>query len=181
MNDQHETSPAEPAGGLRCARTGDVPIIQQIVNSFADRGDMLSRSLAELYESLRDFVVWEQDGTVVGCCALQMTWFDLAEIKSLSVIEPAQGKGIGSALVRRCVEDARALDARRVFALTYKPEFFQRLGFRKIDRAQLPNKAWAECFRCVKFPDCDEQPVLIELQEQPEPVTGDAPADSRWI
>jgi len=181
MNDQHETSPAEPAGGLRCARTGDVPAIQQIVNSFAERGDMLPRSLAELYESLRDFVVWEQDGTVVACCALQMTWADLAELKSLSVMGPAQHKGIGSALVRRCVEDARALDARRVFALTYKPEFFERLGFKKIDKAQLPNKAWAECFRCVKFPDCDEQPVLIDLQERTEPITGDAVPDSRRI
>ncbi len=165
MNDQHETTRAVAAGQLRCALMDDVPTIQQIVNSFADRGDMLPRSLAELYESLRDFVVWEQDGAVVGCCEMHVTWTDMAEIKSLGVIESAQRKGIGSALVSRCVEDARALDVRRVFALTYQPEFFERLGFTQIDKSELPHKAWAECTRCVKFPDCGELAVLIELHE----------------
>ena len=163
MNDQHETTRAAEAGQLRCARIDDVPTIQQIVNSFADRGDMLPRSLAELYESLRDFVVWEEDGAVVGCCAMHVTWSDMAEIKALGVIERVQKKGVGSALVSRCVEDARALDVRRVFALTYQPEFFERLGFAQIDKSLLPHKAWAECTRCVKFPDCGELAVLIEL------------------
>ena len=181
MNDQHETSRAEPCGRLRCARMDDVPTIQQIVNSFADRGDMLPRSLAELYENLRDFVVWERAGSVVACCALHVTWTDLAEIKSLGVIEPAQGKGIGSALVRRCVEDARVLNARRVFALTYRPEFFERFGFEQIDKAQLPHKVWAECTRCVKFPDCDEQAVQIDLRERTRPVTNGAAPESRQI
>ena len=163
MKDQRETMRAAAAGRLRPAQMDDIPAIQRIVNSFAERGDMLPRSLAELYESLRDFVVWEQDGAVVACCALQVTWTDLAEIKSLCVIESAQGKGIGLALVERCVEDARELGTRRVFALTYRPEFFERIGFTQIDKAKLPNKALAECFRCVKFPGCDEQAVLMEL------------------
>jgi amino-acid N-acetyltransferase len=150
-------------GGMRRARMGDVASMQRIINDAADRGKMLPRALAELYETLRDFVVWEKDGEVVGCCALHVAWADLAEIKSLSVAESVQGKGIGATMVQRCLEDARDLGVRRVFALTYQSAFFKTQGFHPIDKALLPHKIWAECTRCVKFPDCDEQAVQIDL------------------
>jgi len=164
----HESERDTPAGRLRRARMDDVTVVQQLINTFADRGELLPRSLAELYDNLRDFVVWEQSGDVVACCALHVTWAGLAEIKSLGVADPVQGTGIGAMLVRRCIEDARALGVHRVFALTYRPEFFVRLGFEPIDKSLLPHKVWAECIRCVKFPNCDEQAVQIELERPAE-------------
>ncbi|MCD6288640.1 MAG: GNAT family N-acetyltransferase, partial [Candidatus Hydrogenedentes bacterium] len=122
-------------GQMRRARMDDVVAMQRIINEAADRGEMLPRSLAELYETLRDFVVWERDGEVVACCAMRVTWVDLAEIKSLSVVRSVQGKGIGSAMVQRCLDDARDLGVRRVFALTYQPGFFEKQGFRPIDKS----------------------------------------------
>ncbi len=170
-NDQHEPDADITPGRMRPARIDDVPAIQRIINTFADRGDMLPRSLAELYGNLRDFVVWEQHDEVVACCALHVTWEDLAEVKSLGVVDNVQGQGIGTALVRRCLDDARELDARRVFALTYIPEFFIRLGFESVDKSLLPHKVWAECTRCVKFPDCDEEAVQIELDKPAGPAS----------
>lgn len=158
-------------GAMRRARMDDVVQMQKVINDAADRGEMLARSLAELYETLRDFVVWEQDGEVVACCALRIAWADLAEIKSLSVAQNNQGKGIGAVMVQKCLEDARHLGVRRVFALTYQSEFFEKQRFHPIDKALLPHKVWAECTRCVKFPDCDEQALQIDLE------ANDTPAD----
>jgi len=165
VTDESSSTRPASAGTLRRAEIGDVSAIQRILKSFADQGDMLPRSLGELYENLRDFVVWEQDGELVACCALHVTWENLAEVKSLGVTEPVQGKGIGTELVKQCLEDARSLKVTRVFALTYRPDFFARLGFAPIDKSLLPHKVWAECIRCVKFPDCDEQAVLIDLAD----------------
>jgi len=155
VTDESSSTRPASAGTLRRAEIGDVSAIQRILKSFADQGDMLPRSLGELYENLRDFVVWEQDGELVACCALHVTWENLAEVKSLGVTEPVQGKGIGTELVKQCLEDARSLKVTRVFGL----------GFAPIDKSLLPHKVWAECIRCVKFPDCDEQAVLIDLAD----------------
>lgn len=149
---------------IRKARASDVPAMQRLVNFFADRGDMLHRSLAQLYESLRDFFVAEEDGEVVGCVALHVVWRDLAEIRSLAVAEEAQGKGYGKRLVLECLREAPTLDIERVFALTYKPAFFENLGFRVCDRAELPRKVWTECVHCPKFYDCQEIAVIIDLR-----------------
>ncbi|MGC8861972.1 MAG: N-acetyltransferase [Armatimonadota bacterium] len=148
---------------IRKARVPDVPAIQQLVNSFAERGVMLPRSLSALYESIRDFYVVENDGVVVGCCALHITWEDLAEIKSLAVDESVQGGGYGRALVEACLAEAREMGVPRVFALTYIPEFFEKAGFRRVDKTALPHKVWSECINCPKFPDCGEEAVIIEL------------------
>jgi len=153
---------------VRKARTADVPAMQRLVNFFADRGDMLHRSLAQFYENLRDFFVVEEDGKVVGCVALHVVWRDLAEIKSLAVAEEAQGRGYGKRLVLECLREAPSLGVERVFALTYKPQFFERLGFRVCDRAELPRKVWTECVHCPKFYDCQEVAVIIEVQSQEE-------------
>ena len=148
---------------IRKATIHDVPEMQKIINGFADKGDLLPRSLNQLYEDLRDFLVLEEEGRIAGTCALHVNWGDLAEVKALVVDESFQGKGIGRQLVEKCLDEARSLGITRVFALTYKPDFFARLGFREVDKAQLPQKVWNECIHCVKFPDCGEVAVIREL------------------
>lgn len=137
--------------------------MQALINGFADRGEMLHRSMSQLYEYIRDFWVAEQDGIVVGCAALHVMWQDLAEVKSLAVSDVLQGRGVGRALVEHCLTEADELRIHRVYALTYKPAFFEKLGFRVIDRAELPRKVWTECVFCPKFNGCDEIAVAIDL------------------
>lgn len=150
---------------LRRARVADVEAVQKLINSFADRGEMLPRSLNELYENVRDLFVAEADGELIGCCALHVNWGDLAEIKCLAVREGHRGKGLGGNLVRACLADARELALSRVFLLTYIPDYFARFGFRRVDKAQLPQKVWSECIRCPKFPDCGEVSMVLELEQ----------------
>jgi len=148
---------------IRKARISDVPAVQRLVNSFADRGDLLHRSLNELYENLRDYFVIEDETEIVGCCALHVNWEDLAEIKSLVVSEVAQGEGLGKRLLEACVGEAHDLGVARLFALTYKPGFFEKNGFQRVDKADLPQKIWTECVRCPKFPDCGEEALVLTL------------------
>lgn len=148
---------------IRKATVADVKDIQELVNSHADKGEMLPRSLGDTCDNIRDFWVYEMDGAMLGCCALHVTWVDLAEIKSLAVADHAQGRGVGTKLMDACLEDAQQLGIERVFALTYKPGFFQKRGFQQIDKGELPHKVWLECVKCVKFPDCDEIAVIRTL------------------
>lgn len=148
---------------IRKATVADVKDIQGLVNSHADKGEMLPRSLGDTCDNIRDFWIYEMDGAMLGCCALHVTWVDLAEIKSLAVADDAQGRGVGTKLMNSCLEDAQQLGIRRVFALTYKPGFFQKRGFQQIDKGELPHKVWLECVKCVKFPDCDEVAVIRTL------------------
>lgn len=148
---------------LRRARVTDVIPVQRLINTFAERDEMLPRSLSEIYENLRDFMVAEADGRLAGCCALHITWADLAEVKSLAVSEDCRNQGLGSGLVRACLDEARELGIPRVFVLTYIPGFFQRFGFRQVEKAELPQKVWSECIRCPKFPDCGEVGMVLEL------------------
>lgn len=148
---------------LRKAQIQDVKEIQKLLTFFANRGDMLSRSLSELYEALRDFYIYEEDGKLLGTAALHIVWEDLAEIRSVAVSEDAGRKGVGTELVRTCIDEARAIGLKRVFCLTYKPNFFGRFGFRIVDKSELPHKVWGDCMKCVKFPDCDEIAMILDL------------------
>lgn len=141
---------------IRKARIDDVPHIQQLVNAFADEGHMLHRPLSEIYENLRDYFVAVDDDRLVGCCALHINWEDLVEIKALAVTKESQGTGIGGRLVKACLKEAEELGLPTVFALTLRPEFFLSVGFIQEDIAKLPRKVWGECYRCIKFPNCDE-------------------------
>lgn len=142
----------------------DVPVIRELINHYSQKGDMLPKGLLEIYEGLRDFFVYVNgDEEILGCCALHLYWNDLAEIQSLAVLEPNKGRGIGMTLVRTCIEEARQLGISRVFTLTSKPGFFEKHGFERIDRSELPHKVWAACVKCVKFPDCDEVALLHVL------------------
>ncbi len=149
--------------GVRKAKTRDATVIYNLVNVQAAKGMLLPRSLSSIYEHIRDFWVFEEGGEVVGCAALQVVWEDLAEIRSLAVREDRQGEGIGKALVLACLREAKGLGIARVFSLTYAKDFFLKMGFREIDKTDLPQKIWTDCVNCVKFPTCDEVAVIIEL------------------
>ena len=149
---------------IRKAKLRDVNEIQGLIKLYSTRGGILPRSLSELYDHLRDFFIFVRNRKIVGICSLHICWDDLAEIRSLAVQEESQGKGIGAKLVKACLEESRFLGVKRVFALTYQPDFFEKLGFEKVDKAVLPHKIWTDCLRCVKFPDCDEVAVLKELE-----------------
>ena len=148
---------------IRKAKLKEVKEIQQLIKLYSTRGDILPRSLSELYDHLRDFFVYIRNRKVVGICALHICWDDLAEIRSLAVQEEARNRGIGAKLVEVCLGECESIGVRRVFALTYQPEFFEKLGFKKVDKTELPHKIWADCLKCVKFPDCDEVALVKEL------------------
>ncbi len=148
---------------IRKALVSDVKQVQRLVNEFAKKEEMLPRSLNDLYENIRDLFVYEDKGQVSGACALHILWDDLAEIRSLAVSKELQGRGIGKQLLKTCLKEAKQLGIKRVFALTYQPEFFRKIGFKKIDKSKLPQKIWGDCLRCPKFPECDEDAVIREL------------------
>jgi amino-acid N-acetyltransferase len=148
---------------IRKAKISDVKQIRELINSFAKEDLMLPRSLNELYDNIRDFWVFQQDKKIIGVAALHVCWQDLTEIKSLAVEKKWQRKNIGRQLVNACIEEAKKLEAKKVFALTYKPDFFRKFGFRKVKHTDLPHKIWAECINCPKFPNCQEIALLKTL------------------
>jgi len=143
---------------------GDVKTIQKLIGEYARKGDMLPRSLSEIYENLRDYFVYVEDGEeVIGSAAIHLMWEDLAEVRSLAVRDDRMSRGVGTQLVEACISEAIVLGITRVFALTYKPEFFERLGFRRVDKSELPHKIWSDCLKCSKFPDCDEVALVADF------------------
>jgi len=152
---------------IRNARVADVPGIYALLNHFSDNDLLLGRSLSSLYDHVRDFKVFETEsnecrvpGEIVGVAAMHVCWDDLAEIRSLAVAEEYQGLGIGASLVRCCLDDIKGLGIARVFSLTYQPDFFKKMGFKLIDKDELPHKVWSDCLQCPKFPDCNEVALL---------------------
>ena len=148
---------------IRKATMDDIKDIQELINFYAKKDQMLPRSLSELYENIRDFFVYEEDGETLACMALHVAWEDLAELKSLVVLPSSQKKKIGSMLINAAFEDAKRLKVKRIFALTYIPSFFEKFGFRRVDHKELPHKIWSECIKCVKFPDCKEAALVIDI------------------
>lgn len=151
---------------IRKALVCDVPEIKRLIEPFVKQGLMLPKSLHALYTSVRDFWVWCEADTILGCCALSISWEDMAEIRTLAVTEPRQGGGHGLALVRTCLQEASDLGLRNVFTLTYSPAFFQKAGFAIVDKATLPNKIWADCIHCPHFPECGETALLYRIEGQ---------------
>jgi amino-acid N-acetyltransferase len=148
---------------VRNANVNDVKTIHDLINCYAERDQMLFRSMADIFTNLQTFLVVEQDGQVVGCCALEVIWSDLAEIKSLAVDEAHKGRGAGSILVNAAVEQAKRLGLPKVFGLTLKPQFFEKLGFQVANKDSLPMKVWSDCARCTKQQNCDETAVIKQL------------------
>jgi len=144
----------------------DVKSMHKLINEFADKGRMLARPLSDVYENLRDYFVIRHDDRVVACGALHINWSDLAEIKSLAVEQAYQKQGYGKAIVNACLAEARELHIPKVFALTYENKFFASCNFKEVDKKALPHKIWGECYRCPKFPDCDEIAMVFELSPE---------------
>jgi len=140
--------------------------MHQLVNYFADRGEMLARSLSEMYENIRDYFIVREGERLVACVALHVSWADLAEIKSMAVAENSQKEGVGTRLVEACLKEAREVGISTIFCLTYKPGFFEKFGFSQVDKLELPRKVWTECYRCPKFPDCDEVALIYHFDAE---------------
>ena len=145
------------------ARVGDASSVHRLISRFADKGEVLPRALSEIYDGIRDYFVVRKEGRVVACAALHVTWVDLAEIRSLAVDEQEQKQRIGSLLVQACIDEAKELGIPKIFCLVRKAAFFEKHGFQLIDKTELPQKVWAECFRCPKFPNCDEVALILHL------------------
>lgn len=149
---------------VRKAVLGDAEAIHAIIEAFSKKGVMLNRPVSEILDGIRAFFVYEVNGMIVGICALQICSDDMGEIRSLAVREKFTRRGIGKELVEACLEEAAALGLKKVFALTYRTEFFKKLGFRQINKDVLPHKIWGDCIRCIKFPNCDENAVITEIK-----------------
>jgi len=155
---------------IRSALMEDVKEIYALLQHFAEKDLLLGRSLSSLYDQLRDFNVFvdadssgpEGKQQVIGVCALHICWENLAEIRSLAVADSHHGLGIGTELVKASLTEALTFGIKRVFTLTYQPTFFRQLGFRDIDKGELPHKVWSDCIQCTKFPDCNEVALIWE-------------------
>jgi amino-acid N-acetyltransferase len=145
------------------ARIKDVPAIQKLVNSYANKGEMLPRALSEMYESIRDFFVVREDDEIIACAALHVFWSDLAEVRAVAVVEGKKAQGAGAVLMQACLDEGRELGINTIFCLTYNPAFFEKFGFSQVDKSELPQKVWGECLRCPKFPDCDEVALTYKV------------------
>lgn len=146
------------------AMVGDVPEVHHLLEGEAAGERILSRSLSELYDTLRDFFIARNSaGDLIGVGAIHVCWEELAEIRSLVVKEPYRRRGIGRALVNACLAEAPKLGIKRVFVLTYETGFFRKFGFSEVEKSVLPHKIWSDCLKCVKFPDCDETAMILEL------------------
>jgi amino-acid N-acetyltransferase len=150
---------------IRKAKINDVKDIHSILMLNAQEGILLGRSLSDLYDQLRDFIVYvdPQDNSIVGTCALHICWDDIAEIRSLAVRENHKARGVGRQMVDACIAEALQIGIKKLFVLTYVPEFFVKLGFNPVDKSVLPHKVWSDCVHCIKFPDCDEEALMREI------------------
>jgi len=148
---------------VRNARTSDAEAISSLVSYYAGLDRMLFCSVSDVYERLQTFDVAEDGGAVIGCCALQVIWSDLAEIKSLAVTKDRIGTGVGRALVEAAVEKAGRLGVRRVFTLTLEPVFFEKAGFQRVEKGSLPMKVWSDCAKCSKQDNCDEKALVLDI------------------
>lgn len=152
---------------VRTVTVADAMTIFKLVNHYANQAQMLPKSQNQIFQNIRDFrVVVDESGQIVGCGALHVTWGDLAEVRSLAIVEGYKRKGLGRMLVKWLIEDAKALGLPTVFTLTYVPDFFESLGFERIDKNRLPQKIWGDCIDCPKFPDCDEIALIKDLKEE---------------
>lgn len=149
---------------IRKARMSDIPALLELINGYAARGIMLPRTEFEISESVRDFSVAFDGARLVACGALHFYSPTTGEIRSLAVEESAKTRGMGRQLVETLVNEAAEYSLDAVFAFTYVPEFFRKMGFEEVERGALPLKAWKDCLRCPKFQSCDEIAMVRVLR-----------------
>jgi len=154
----------DPCVKIGKAKPRDVPEIKKLIDAYSVDGRTVPRSLSHLYTNVREFFVCREAGKVIGCGALHVSWDDLAEIRSVAVHASRKGNGIGTALVKACLREARQLGVPQVFALTAAPGFFEKLGFRRIPKSSLPMKVFGECLNCIKYPECSEEAVIRKVR-----------------
>jgi len=154
---------------IRKPLVNEVPEIKNLIEPFVRQGIILPRSLHSIYTSIRDYwIVTEKDGTsdhLMGCCALQVSWNDLGEIRTLAVQKETQGTGLGVKLVETCLKEARTIGLKKIFVLTFVPQFFKKLCFYEVEKTSLPSKIWADCIHCPYFPDCQEVAMMFDLED----------------
>ncbi|MCG2704110.1 MAG: N-acetyltransferase [Candidatus Omnitrophica bacterium] len=148
---------------IRKSVVSDAVYIQELINGIAKTGQVLPRSLNNIYENLRDFFVYEKEGRIYGCSALHITWENLAEIRSLVVHDSCRGRGIGRELVDVCCKEAKEFGINKVFLLTEKTVFFGKFGFEPVDKSLLPHKIWSDCVQCIHFPNCQETAMMKNI------------------
>lgn len=149
---------------VRKAAIRDIHAILDLINAYASEGVMLPRTEFEMSENIRDFSVAYEEDALVGCGALHFYTPLTAEVRSLAVRPQVKQHGIGRAIVESLEAEARENDLESIFAFTYVPGFFAKLGFGEVERGEMPLKAWKDCLRCPKFESCDEIPVLKRLR-----------------
>jgi amino-acid N-acetyltransferase len=147
----------------RKAKFSDVEDILKLINDYAEQGLMLPRARNTLYEGLREFILAEENGKIVGIAALHLVWEELGEIRALAVHPDKTKSGIGRNIVEMLTEEARELGVKTLFALTYQPGFFAKLNFKEVPKESVPHKMWKECINCPKFPNCDEIAMVKNL------------------
>lgn len=150
---------------LRNAKLTDISDLLGVINDYAAQGAMLPRTEFELAENIRDFVVAVEDSHIIGCGALHFYTPRSAEVRSLAVSPAKKAAGVGRLIVEHLEVEARNQQIQSIFAFTYVPGFFEKLGFSQVDRGELPLKAWKDCLRCPKFQACDEIAMLKQLFE----------------
>jgi len=148
---------------IREATVDDVDIIVELVNKYAKKGLMLSKTPYKVFTAIQNYFVAEEKGKIVGCVALNVIWKDLCEVCSLAVSDNYKGKGVGKKLVYSCIEKAKMLNIPKVIALTYQDKFFEKLGFKLTDKDRFPRKFWRECLECPKLECCDELACVYEI------------------
>ena len=148
---------------IRPAKVQDVKQMHRIIEFYADNKEMLHRSLNSIYENIQEYVVAEYKGKIIGCGALHVSWDNLAEVKALAVEKTYARQGIGTKIVKTLEQNALGLGIYTTFALSFNPEFFQRMGYEVISREVLPQKIWSECINCHLFPDCGEVPLIKDV------------------
>jgi amino-acid N-acetyltransferase len=153
---------------VRNASIQDIPNILKLINSYAAKGIMLPRTEFEMSENIRDFQVAYEGSSLVGCGALHFYSPMSAEVRSLAVQADLHKSGIGRSIVEALTEEARENDLESIFAFTYSPGFFAKLGFIEVERGELPLKVWKDCLRCPKFNCCDEIAVVKRLRNAGE-------------
>lgn len=149
---------------VRKASMRDIPRILALINSYAADGVMLPRTEFEVSENIRDFSCAYDGESLLGCAALHFYTPQSAEVRSLAVWPAAKQHGVGRALVEALEIEASDNGLESIFAFTYVPGFFGKLGFSEVERGELPLKVWKDCLRCSKFENCDEIAVVKYLR-----------------
>jgi amino-acid N-acetyltransferase len=147
----------------RKAKLSDIPHLLRLINGFAARGIMLPRTELEMAENIRDFTLITLESSIVACGALHIYTTQAAEVRSLAVDPAHQKHGVGAHIMAALEQEATSFDIRAIFAFTYVPGFFRKMGYREVDRGELPLKAWKDCLKCPKFQACDEIAMLKAL------------------